>query len=141
MSMCFGNARYSATSARWGEVAVRKRGHAGPARGAKPSVMNQAANGQTQALFPGADIIIEHLTELAALIFGSYQARMITTGRIPCLHLVSQLEPDLSEDVLCDFSTDPPDYLTTGDNASAWPAAAAAAGLARTLNADGTGSG
>lgn len=74
--------------------------------------MDQPANGQPRGSFPGTDIVIEHLAKLADRISGPYQARVITTGPVPRLHVVSQLDPDRSEDVLCDFSTDPPDYLT-----------------------------
>jgi hypothetical protein len=75
--------------------------------------MDQSANGQAPGSLPGAEIITEHLAKLAARITRPYQARVITTGPVPWLRVISQLDPDRHDDVLCDFSTSPPDYLTT----------------------------
>jgi hypothetical protein len=80
--------------------------------------MDQRANGNARTHRPGADIIIEHLARFAARISGPYETRVISTGQIPYLHVASQIDPDLFEDVLCDLSTDLPDYLTGG--ASGW---------------------
>ena len=103
--------------------------------------MDQRANGHARAHPPGADRIIEHLARFAARLSGPYQASVITTGQVPYLRVVSQLDPELSEDVLCDFSTDPPDYLTAAGQrlGAVRGPASAAADRARLLQGTGTG--
>jgi hypothetical protein len=73
--------------------------------------MEHAANGDAKTALPGADIIIRHLVKIADRLSGPYQVRVVTSG-LPYLHVVSQIDPELYEDVLCDFSIDPPGYLT-----------------------------
>ena len=46
-----------------------------PASRASLSIMDQPGNGQAPGSFPGADVIIEHLANLATQISGPYQAR------------------------------------------------------------------
>lgn len=60
----------------------------------------------------------------------------------PWRHMVSQLDPGLSEDVLCAFTTNPSGYLTTEQHrlAVAPGPAAAMADIARLLQMSGTGS-
>jgi hypothetical protein len=57
------------------------------------------------------------------------------------VHVVSQVVPELCEDVLCDFSLDPPGYLTAFGHrlGNAGDPGAAAAALARIFQAAATG--
>jgi hypothetical protein len=96
---------------------------------------------RTRAQGSRAKIITSYLAKFAARLSGPYQVSVITAGqRIPYVRVVSQIDPELSEDVLCDFATDPPGYLTAcghrlGNTAD--PGAAAAA-LARLFHATST---
>lgn len=90
-------------------------------------------------------VVSGHLAALAARISGPYQADVITGGgcHIPYLRVISQLEPQLRENVLCDFSTDPPGYLTAFGHRLGHAGDPAAAGLmlTRLLHAPPAGNG
>lgn len=77
-----------------------------------------------------AAAISKHLAAFTAELAGTYTARVVTGGEVPYLHVVSQLSPELWEDVLCDFSTDPPGYLTAGGHRLGTAGDPAAAALA-----------
>jgi len=101
--------------------------------------MEHAANGDAKTSVRGADIITRHLVTLADRLSGPYQARVVTAG-LPYVHVVSQIDPELYEDVLCDFSIDPPGYLTAFGHrlGNAGDPGAAAAALARLFQAADT---
>jgi hypothetical protein len=103
--------------------------------------MEQAANGDAEIALVGADIISGHLVKFADRLSGPYQVRVITSG-LPYVRGVSQIDPELYEDVLCDFSIDPPGYLTTfghrlGNAADPGAAAATLARLFQAASPDG----
>lgn len=79
-------------------------------------------------------IISKHLASFTAALSGTYTASVVV-GAVPYVHVVSQISPELQEDVICDFSTDPPGYLTAGGHrlGAAGDPAAAALALARML--------
>jgi len=103
--------------------------------------MHQPANGDTRAQVTGTEITTSYLAKFAARLSGPYQVSVITAGqRIPYVRVASQLDPELSEDVLCDFATDPPGYLTAFGHrlGNAADPGAAAAALARLFHATST---
>jgi hypothetical protein len=65
-------------------------------------------------------IISKYLDALTVALSGPYTASVVI-GAVSYVHVVSQLSPELWEDVICDFSTDPPGYLTAGGTGSAQP--------------------
>jgi hypothetical protein len=81
-----------------------------------------------------AAIISKYLGAFICALSGPYTATM-TGGQVPHVRLVIQVTPEVREDVICDFSTDPPGYLTSGGhrlgNADARAEAALALALAR----------
>jgi hypothetical protein len=97
--------------------------------------MDPLANGSVvsaaSTAVPSADIITRYLAEFAARLSGPYDVRVIAAkGQLPYVNVVSHIDQKVSDSVLCDFSTDPPGYLTAfghrlGDAAD--PGAAAAA--------------
>jgi hypothetical protein len=65
-----------------------------------------------------AAVITKYLAAFTGALSGTYTASVVT-GAVPYVRVVSQLSPELQEDVICDFSTDPPGYLTAGATGSA----------------------
>jgi hypothetical protein len=55
--------------------------------------MDHPVNGNARAHAPDADIIAGYLAKFAARLGGPYQVRTVTTGQVPYLHVVSQLDP------------------------------------------------
>ena len=86
-----------------------------------------------------AAVISDYLTALAAALSGPYATRVITGSLVPYLQVTSQISPELGEDILIDFATEPPGYLTTGGHrlGGAGNTAAAAVTLGRLLNVTG----
>jgi hypothetical protein len=82
-----------------------------------------------------AAVISDYLTAFAATLSGPYTTRLMTGQVVPYLHVVSQISPELAEDILIDFATDPAGYLTAGGHrlGDAGDTAAAALALARLL--------
>ena len=102
--------------------------------------MGQPLNGHAAGSGPGAGwdagVIAGYLAGLAARMPGLYDVRVVAAGPgVPYARVSSRAEPGLCEDVLVDFATDPPGYLTAFGHrlGDAGDPAAAAAALARLL--------
>jgi hypothetical protein len=83
-----------------------------------------------------AAIITKYLDAFTTALSGPYTASVMTGGQVPHVRVVSQVTPEVREEVICDFSTNPPGYLTSGGHrlGNAGAPAEAALALVRLLH-------